>query len=457
MFILFFLVFTEFFHAQQHEIDSLKQELFNEQHDTSRVNQLNRLGYLYYTSKPDTTAILVKEAIDLARKNGFDRGEARALTVLGHAYYVTDSNPQAMELYLKSLKIYEDIENVEGIGNSMISIANIYGSMENLNQSLDYYFKGLKIYRKTGNKTGETIALLNIGNSYLSHQKLDLARSYSLRAYDLAMGGTDQRILRSATNLLGVIYDELEQPGMAMEFYKNAFDQGGISILTSESALNIAGIFKERQYQDSSLYYAKYAFDVAEKGNFTTSILAASSFLAEYYKGSKQLDSAYFYQSISLAAKDSLFDQAKRNKFQALALEETARQQKIESTFIEMEKKKKLNLQYLGITATIVGFILLFLLLSRSIIIGEKWLSFLGIFILLLVFEFINLYFAPIISEATDYSPVLTLGVMVGVAAMLVPLHHKIEKYITKKMIKKNKEIKLAAAKKTIERLEKKE
>jgi hypothetical protein len=44
---------------------------------------------------------------------------------------------------------------------------------------------------------------------------------------------------------------------------------------------------------------------------------------------------------------------------------------------------------------------------------------------------------------------------LVCIAAILVPLHHKIEHWATHKLVEKNKAIRLAAAKKTIERLEK--
>jgi cell wall assembly regulator SMI1 len=44
---------------------------------------------------------------------------------------------------------------------------------------------------------------------------------------------------------------------------------------------------------------------------------------------------------------------------------------------------------------------------------------------------------------------------LVCIAALLVPLHHKIEKWTTAKLVEKNKQIRLAAAKKTIEQLEK--
>jgi hypothetical protein len=46
------------------------------------------------------------------------------------------------------------------------------------------------------------------------------------------------------------------------------------------------------------------------------------------------------------------------------------------------------------------------------------------------------------------------LLVLVCIAALLVPAHHHLEKLITHKLLEKNKKIRLAAAKKTIEKLE---
>jgi len=43
---------------------------------------------------------------------------------------------------------------------------------------------------------------------------------------------------------------------------------------------------------------------------------------------------------------------------------------------------------------------------------------------------------------------------LVCIAALLVPLHHKLEKWATHKLVEKNKAIRLAAAGRTIEKLE---
>ena len=95
-------------------------------------------------------------------------------------------------------------------------------------------------------------------------------------------------------------------------------------------------------------------------------------------------------------------------------------------------------------------------LLSRSIVINANWIRFLGVLALLVSFEFITLIIHPYLSSYTNDSPILMLCALVIISAMLIPLHHKIEKWIIEKMVEKNKAIRLAAARKTIEKLEKK-
>ena len=73
---------------------------------------------------------------------------------------------------------------------------------------------------------------------------------------------------------------------------------------------------------------------------------------------------------------------------------------------------------------------------------------------LLAVFEFINLFIHPYLAHVTNDSPVLMLGVLIAIGALLIPLHHKLEKWITKIMVEKNKKIRLDATKKTIASLE---
>ena len=103
----------------------------------------------------------------------------------------------------------------------------------------------------------------------------------------------------------------------------------------------------------------------------------------------------------------------------------------------------------------IVSVIVVFLLLSRSVITNERIIEFFGVVGLLLVFEFLNLVLHPFLEKMTHHSPVLMLLALVSIAAILVPLHHKLEKWATHRLIEKNKAIRLIAAKKAIEQLNK--
>ena len=74
--------------------------------------------------------------------------------------------------------------------------------------------------------------------------------------------------------------------------------------------------------------------------------------------------------------------------------------------------------------------------------------------IVIFVFEFLNLLLHPFLERITHHTPVFMLLGLVCIAALLVPLHHRLEKWTTNKLVEKNKAIRLANAKKTIEHLE---
>jgi hypothetical protein len=61
----------------------------------------------------------------------------------------------------------------------------------------------------------------------------------------------------------------------------------------------------------------------------------------------------------------------------------------------------------------------------------------------------------PFLEKITHHSPILMLLALVCIAGLLIPLHHKLQKWATEKLIEKNVRIRLASAKKTIRKLSK--
>ena len=130
-----------------------------------------------------------------------------------------------------------------------------------------------------------------------------------------------------------------------------------------------------------------------------------------------------------IAAKDSLFSQEKVKQLQSLTINETIRQHEIAEEKLRAEEERKNNLQYIAIAVFIFIFSLVIILIVRQRI-KLTTINFMVTVALLLIFEYISLLIHPTISLWTHHSPVYMLLILVGVASVLVPLHHRLEHWI---------------------------
>lgn len=450
----------QYTHAQTNVKDSLKQLLQKEKTDTGRTRLLLSLSDFFTSSSADTSLLLAFEALALAKRIGYLRGEAVSLNMIGNSFDILGNYPRAMESYLQSLKINEKINNIQGSANNLGNIGNMYSAQEDYRQALVYTFKATSLVEKLNNKKGIAHSLLNIGSLYARLKIFDSARLYTQRGYDasdrLGEGFYRTKGMGRALANLGYIYFETGQTNLALEYYRLSipyYEKTEREIWLGESFSEIAKVFEKNGQNDSSLFYGKQALLLAQKTKFTRGILNASNFLYSFYKGRRNVDSALYYMEVAKAANDSLFNQQKLRQFQSLSIDEKLRQQEIAEVALKANEKHKHNIQYAAIAVGLITFIILFLMLSRSIIVKTKFIEFFGVLGLLAVFEFINLFIHPYLAHVTHDSPLLMLVVLIAIGAMLVPFHHRLEKWMTKIMVEKNIKIRLAAAKKTIEQL----
>ncbi|MES1220939.1 MAG: ATP-binding protein, partial [Bacteroidota bacterium] len=103
----------------------------------------------------------------------------------------------------------------------------------------------------------------------------------------------------------------------------------------------LAKVFHQNDVADSSIYYARKALDIAQEYSFLKQVLDASSFLTSAFKNKKQFDSAFKYQELSIATRDSLFNVDKARKVQTLKFQEQQRLQSIETERMEFRNKIK--------------------------------------------------------------------------------------------------------------------
>lgn len=453
-----FFICNAWVYCQQGTRDSLTKALSNnKKSDSNKAIQLLGLSYSHYLSKPDTAMHLALEALALSQKIKYFEGEASSYRHIGNAYSTIGNNAKAMEMDLKSLALHESISNQYGIAYDINNLGVDYMKRNEPVIALDYFFRSKILAEKHGYKTLHVILMANIGKAYILKGEMDSARLYIQQSYELAEKVKGSRWLGLASTLMGQTYTKSHQRSLGIEFFRSAipFLKTTDSDATlSETYLGMAKLFKLNNAFDSAFFYAHNAYEISNEKGFLFENLASTEFLSSLYKDRGNVDSAYAYLQQWKITSDSLFSKHATQQLLGMDLDEKLKKRDEQIAASNALQERKFNLQYAAIAIALVTLIILFFLFSHSIMANQRLIKYLGIVSLLLVFEFLNLLLHNPLGSLTNHSPILMLLALVVLAAMLAPLHHKMEHWITHQLVEKNKRIRLAAAKKTIEQLE---
>jgi tetratricopeptide (TPR) repeat protein len=238
----------------------------------------------------------------------------------------------------------------------------------------------------------------------------------------------------------------------ATAYAKASSNESALAFLYNDFAEAFIGT---KQY-DSAFHYIQQAINIYRVRDTKSGLSRSYSFLSQCFEETNKPDSANKYFRLAVVAKDSLFSREKTKLLESMSFTEQLRQKEMESERLKSIEERTHNIQYALIAIGIISFVILFLLLSHSTITNTRVITFLSILALLVVFEFLNLLLHPFLERVTHHSPLLMLLALVCIAALLIPLHHKLEKWTIHKLVEKNKAIRLASAKRTIEQLEEK-
>lgn len=384
---------------------------------------------------------------------------------LGHAlfgyYQNTHNNPSlALEHFLKALALGEERNNPR-VMLRLYHFRSFYGDAK---ESIAFQRQVIELANQTGEGNWEALANLQIGQTYLNKlQQYDSALVYLQRSYEKSQALVSAGKLTFASNVaaptsLGFTFMKLNNPTLALAYFRVALQTGTAAHDGLDRVYEgLATFFNEAHNLDSSFYYATKLYELSQVRTRSFAMrrqVTASKLLYQIYKERGNADSALKYHEIYKAASDSENSIAQAQKVENLLSQEKERQAELGLKKEKEEETRKHNLQYAAIALGMVALLIGFLVLSHSILANQKLIRFLGVVSLLIVFEFLNLLLHPWLGNITHESPVLMLLIMVALAAGLVPLHHRLEHWITHKLVEKNNRIRLAAAKRTIQQLQ---
>ncbi|MCU0389732.1 MAG: tetratricopeptide repeat protein [Thermoflexibacter sp.] len=279
-------------------------------------------------AQKNNPATLSKTAIDsledvLANLQGDKLKIAQLHEQLGNLYHAKDENESALRNFQEGLKLYEELDNLQGTTNLYTSIGKMYFDQKDNPKALEYYRKALTNAQKLNEP--KKIIEVNLGIAEVYEQKGDLrtAREYNLRALESAENIRDEKLIGNALSNLGDVFvklgsyqDALQYTLRSLEIKRNEGDKAGMAhVLTTMGEIYA----KLGQFDKASSYFQE-GLQLAQQINVRQLQLNLYLSLFEYYESKKEYPKALEYHKDYVLLKDSLFNIARDRQLSELSV-----------------------------------------------------------------------------------------------------------------------------------------
>ncbi len=313
------------------DVEKLKEKL-KAISGRERVDALINLAFAIHGSTPEETQQYGQEALALAQKLNYKKGIASGYKTIGISFHVRGNYDQAIEYYLKDVKIMEEIGDKANIASSYNNIGIIYRNQGNFELALGYYHKSLKIFKEIPNKKGIATAYSNIGLTYSDRENADGALEYNLKSLNIREEINDKKGMASCYNNIGIIYENLEKFDLALEYHLKSLKieeelGNAIGIATSYNNIGIIQI-RLRKYDPATDYLHKGLQIALEIGAKDKEIESYGALSDVYEEKEDYKQSLYYYKRYN-AVKDMVFNEKKSEQIAEM------------QTKYETEKKEK--------------------------------------------------------------------------------------------------------------------
>ncbi len=458
-------------------------EFYNKALELARQNRMEEevgAAQMYLTTIylliPDKDKALsyATQAFSLVSTLGNDSLRAEAHNTYGQVYLARNENILALRNFLSALRISEGIKNAPLIRNCYLHLSSFYSAIEDYDKAIDYMMLAYKKLDESKEKNvpyQKVVYTNSIGNLFAYKKNYDIAINYfekSIRMADSLKFSTLK--IPGYVSLLNQ-YLRIDEPQKALNYMNSAsgdnlkkylsnfgmspiidqaygviytelgrFDSARIYLAKAkpmfENSTNgnsqvgfyaqLASFYRKSGDKKNAIDYYLKVKEISEKNGLLENVKKASQYLDTLYTETGNITLAGKYNAVYYQFKDSI-ETLKREKelTQLEADDEEIRQVKLAKEAEEIKKRRN-NIQYLGI---VIGIIALFvaLVVLGMFKVSAGLIKAIGFFVFIMLFEFVFLIFKKNIYSITQGEPWKDLAFMIALAALLVPLHHWME------------------------------
>lgn len=347
--LVFFLLTFQLVGYANSAVDSIKQVLSSTTDDIVRADANYALAIIYAQNQSPDMNRFIFESLNLARKNDYKIGIARAnflivetnqgvlsndsliyllkeaeinfgeakmdsekaktLNKLGIMYQRQGKYRLAINCYYKALFIFQSLKDQEGIANEKNNIGLIHQLQKQYKNAIYYFQEAIKIGKTINNIDVLANAYNNMAICYQEMGMPSLALSYFEKVYEIDKQQNIPENLALSYNNLGVIQTDLGNFVQAKYFlFKTLATKKSVEDYTglSNTYNNIATIYLLTNKYDSANYFVNLAIKEAKQDMAYPDLKEAYIIYSKLCEKQKKFPEALYFQKLGNQLADSL-------------------------------------------------------------------------------------------------------------------------------------------------------
>lgn len=273
--------------------------------------------------KYDSSILLNKQAVALAKEIGNQEYLAKSTFNLGSSYRYAGINDTAITYYEEGKKLFgSSDEGIQAQSNDILQV--LYSDLGQYDRAIELGEKALAFFRKAGSPNPLAVTLMNLGVSYSSKSLFDKAIPLFKEALQISKQVNNQQVESNIMLNLANIYMQKNDYGKTKPYFEKTIELSRLLSNQENIAIALRGL---------SVYYL-FKDDLPKAKQYIDSALAITSVLGAKMQHRKNLETK---SSILYAMHDMV--NAEKCLQQSTAVGDSLIGDKIQELSVQYEKK----------------------------------------------------------------------------------------------------------------------
>ncbi|QNL51745.1 tetratricopeptide repeat protein [Olivibacter sp. SDN3] len=303
----FFLCYLSFTVALQATIDSLRQQLAqNNLNDTARITLLIDLAFYNSSTDPNAGIRYAEEAIRLAQETQQDIRLAKAYSYKALNLHQSGQDSLAIIWFKKAIQTARQRKQVINEASAQHNLALLYTDRGEYGKALAIRQQVNLLLEKAGDQQRLSNALNSTGAIHLHLANYPEALHFFQKSHQMALEGNEQYISQLALENIGLVHKKMGNYAKALHYYNQAlagYMNGQNALSKSNLLANIASLYDEQGNQTKALNLFKEALLINQEAGYPRGEARCLTGIATVYAGMKHYPEAFLF----FRKADSLF------------------------------------------------------------------------------------------------------------------------------------------------------